>query len=252
MQIRLTPLFLATAVFVALQASHADTREQNEHRLREAGREGDTQELLRLSTLPENEKPGLNSQDFVTGKTALHLASENGHTSFIAQIADLGADLHFSSQSISSPVIFAFLQLKKGPPESKFKAAASIYELIKHPRFDVNRDQPLIWAAGQGHVRLVERLLALKADINVQDALSRTALTLVSLSYQAFSGTHWDLNYNFDPNRLSVKMYLLATLDLLIEKGADLRFYPSVQMQTLIQSDLNNPSYREIIRGIRR
>uniref|UniRef100_A0A8C1QZG0 CARD domain-containing protein n=1 Tax=Cyprinus carpio TaxID=7962 RepID=A0A8C1QZG0_CYPCA len=104
------------------------------------------------------------------GRTALHRASERGHTAVALALAKAGADIHATDHTSKTPLHLAAQNGHETLMALLLRVGAQINSVTQ------DGFTPLHLASQSGHTEAVAQLLEGKADIRVKDKQGRTAL----------------------------------------------------------------------------
>lgn len=152
--------------------------------------------------ISENTKEEINGRNMLTGKTALLVAVENGKIEVVKRLLAAGGDPNLADKHHNTPLEAASWYLgnaeifnrllqagatadpnKKVFADALFRAiekeAIEMVQLLISIRIPLetvtNGSIPLIFAVKKGNIKIVELLLAAKANVNISDPTGNTA-----------------------------------------------------------------------------
>uniref|UniRef100_A0A0G4HXG7 Uncharacterized protein n=1 Tax=Chromera velia CCMP2878 TaxID=1169474 RepID=A0A0G4HXG7_9ALVE len=154
------------------EENEVETEETDPQALTDASRKGD---LLKVKHTIEDGRAKLNldMQD-ENGKTALILASANGHTDIVRLLVDAKAYVDMQDRYGKTALILA-----------SFHGHTDIVRLLVDAKANVDMQDSygqtaLILASENGHTDIVRLLVDAKANVDMQDRCGKTALILAS------------------------------------------------------------------------
>uniref|UniRef100_A0A0G4HYK4 Uncharacterized protein n=1 Tax=Chromera velia CCMP2878 TaxID=1169474 RepID=A0A0G4HYK4_9ALVE len=153
-----------------------ETEETDPQALTDASRKGD---LLKVKHIIEGARGKLNLdwQDKI-GKTALSLASENGHTDIVRLLVDAKANVDMEDKtSKKTALIWASENGHTDIVRLLVDAKANVDMQNKN-----SKKTALLWASDNGHTDIVRLLVDAKANVDMQDQSGKTALMCASLA----------------------------------------------------------------------